>query len=106
VRRIRAPTGRERVNPLADATDGDNYVVFGSKAGAPTHPDWFHNLVANPDVTIEVGTETVPRRARVAGGEEHERLGSRQKQAMGGFADYEAGTTRRIPVVVLQPAGA
>jgi deazaflavin-dependent oxidoreductase (nitroreductase family) len=101
-----ARSGRERVNPLVYATDGDNYVVFGSKAGAPTHPDWFHNLVANPDVTIEVGTETVPHRARVAEGEEHERLWSRQKQAMPGFADYEAGTTRRIPVVVLEPAGA
>jgi len=99
-----ARSGDERVNPLVYQADGDNLVVFGSKAGAPTHPAWFHNLVANPEVTVEVGADTVPMRARVAEGDEHERIWTRQKQIMPGFADYEANTTRVIPVVVLEPA--
>ncbi len=101
-----ARSGQERVNPLVYARDSDNYLVFGSKAGAPTHPDWFHNVVANPEVTAEVGTGTLAFRARVAEGDEHDRLWSRQKEAMPGFADYESKTTRRIPVVVLEPASA
>jgi deazaflavin-dependent oxidoreductase (nitroreductase family) len=99
-----AKTGQERVNPLVYQAVGDDLVVFASKAGAPTNPDWFHNLVAHPDVTVEVGTDTVARRARVAEGDEHERIWSRQKELMPGFADYEAATSRRIPVVVLEPA--
>ena len=97
-----AKTGKERVNPLVYATDGDNLVVFASKAGAPTHPDWYHNLVANPDVTAEVGTDTVAMRARVAEGDERERVWSRQIQVMPGFAEYQANTSRTIPVVVLE----
>jgi deazaflavin-dependent oxidoreductase (nitroreductase family) len=97
-----AKTGKERVNPLVYATDGDNLVVFASKAGAPTHPDWYHNLVANPDVTAEVATDTVPLRARVAEGDERERIWSRQVQVMPGFAEYQANTSRTIPVVVLE----
>lgn len=97
-----ARSGQERVNPLVYQADGDRLVVFGSKGGAPTHPDWFHNLLANPDVTVEVGTETQARRARVAEGDEHERLWSNQKRLMPGFADYEANTTRQIPVVILE----
>ena len=101
-----ARSGQERVNPLVYARDGDNYLVFASKAGAPTNPDWFHNVVANPDVTAEVGTETLAFRARVAEDDERDRLWARQKELMPGFADYEARTTRRIPVVVLEPAAA
>ena len=97
-----AKTGKERVNPLVYATDGDNLVVFASKAGAPTHPDWYHNLVANPDVTAEVATDTVLMRARVAEGDERERIWSRQVQVMPGFAEYQANTSRTIPVVVLE----
>jgi deazaflavin-dependent oxidoreductase (nitroreductase family) len=97
-----ARTGQERVTPLVYQADGDRVVIFASKAGAPDNPDWYHNLVANPDVTIEVGTETRALRARVAEGDERERLWSRQKQLVPGFADYEANTTRQIPVVVLE----
>lgn len=98
-----AKTGADRVHPLMYQAQGDDdLVVFGSYAGAPSHPAWFHNLVANPEVTVEVGTETVPMRARVAEGEEHERLWNRQKELVPGFADYERKTTRRIPVVVLE----
>ncbi|HEX6419354.1 MAG TPA: nitroreductase family deazaflavin-dependent oxidoreductase [Acidimicrobiales bacterium] len=100
-----ARTGRERVNPLVYQPDGDRIVVFASKGGAPSSPDWYHNLVANPEATVEVAADTVPVRARVAEGEERERLWSRQKELMPGFADYEARTTRQIPVVVLERTG-
>jgi deazaflavin-dependent oxidoreductase (nitroreductase family) len=98
-----ARSGVERVNPLVYQPDGDDLVIFASKAGAPTNPDWFHNVVAHPDTTVEVGEGTRAVRARVAEGDERERLWSRQKELMPGFADYERSTDRRIPVVVLEP---
>src|SRR3954451_8685388 len=98
-----AKSGQERVNPMVYRKEGDAYVVFASKAGADTNPDWYHNLVAHPDVEAEIGAERVPLRARVAEGDERERLWSAQKQVMPGFADYEGKTTRQIPVVVLEP---
>jgi deazaflavin-dependent oxidoreductase (nitroreductase family) len=99
-----AKTGTERVTPLVYLPDGGDYVVFGSKAGAPTHPHWYLNLVANPETEVEVGTETVPVTARVAEGEERERLWTRQKELMPGFAEYEVSAgDRQIPVVVLTP---
>jgi deazaflavin-dependent oxidoreductase (nitroreductase family) len=101
-----AKTGTVRVNPLAYRRDGAHYVVFGSKGGAPTHPDWFHNLLAHPEVSVEVGTESVPVVARVAAGEERERLWSLQKQERPGFAEYEQRTSREIPVIVLEPRAA
>jgi deazaflavin-dependent oxidoreductase (nitroreductase family) len=101
-----AKSGVERVNPLVyKALDGGRQVIFASKGGAPTHPDWYRNLVANPDVSIEVGTETIARRARVATGEERERIWSEQKTEMPGFAEYEkTAGDREIPVVVLEDA--
>ena len=99
-----AKSGLERVNPLVYQAAGDNHVIFASKAGAPTNPDWYHNLVANAAASIEVGDRTVSVTARIAEGAERDRLWSRQKQLMPGFADYEASTTRQIPVVVLEPA--
>ena len=77
--------------------------MFASKAGLPTNPDWYHNLVAHPDVTAEVGTDTHRFRARVAEGDERERIWSAQKADYPGFADYETKTTRQIPVVILEP---
>ncbi len=99
-----ARTGAERVNPLAYRADGDNFVVFASKAGAPTNPDWYHNLRANPKVTAEIGTEKRDLVARVADGDERHRLWEAQKQDSPGFAEYEAKTDRQIPVVILEPA--
>lgn len=99
-----AKSGVERVNPMMYQADGQNYAVFASKAGAPTNPDWFHNLVANPSASIEVGDRTVAVVARMTEGDERERLWSRQKELYPGFADYEAQTTRQIPVVLLEPA--
>ena len=98
-----AKSGRERVNPVAyRPLEGDAMAIFASKGGAPTNPDWFHNLVANPDATVEVGTDTYAVRARVAQGEERDRLWNKQKADAPGFADYEGKTTRQIPVVILE----
>ena len=98
-----AKTGQARINPVMYQADGDNYVVFASKAGAPTNPDWYHNLVANPRASIEVGDKTLNVVARVVDGETRERLWSTQKERYPGFAEYEAKTNRQIPVVVLEP---
>jgi deazaflavin-dependent oxidoreductase (nitroreductase family) len=99
-----AKSGIERVNPLAYQKLDNGYAVFGSRGGAPTNPDWYHNLVANPDAVVEVGTETIPVRARVAQGEERKRIWDEQKRFNPGFADYEKRTQREIPVIVLEPA--
>jgi deazaflavin-dependent oxidoreductase (nitroreductase family) len=100
---IGAKTGQARVNPTMYQADGDNYVVFASKAGAPTNPDWYHNRVANPRASIEVGEKTLDVVAHVAEDETRERLWSTQKERYPGFAEYEAKTDRQIPVVVLEP---
>ena len=101
-----AKTGTERVNPLAYQDLGDGSVaVFGSKGGAPTNPDWYYNLKANPEASVEVGTERFDVKARVAEGEERERIWEKQKRDMPGFADYERNTPREIPVVVLERVG-
>ena len=97
-----AKTGTERVNPLAYQPVDDDFAVFGSKGGAPANPDWYHNVQAHPDVTVEVGTETIPVHARVAEGEERDRIWTRQKELAPGFAEYEARTSRQIPVIVLE----
>lgn len=81
---------------------GDHYAVFASKAGAPTHPDWYHNVVAHPDVVVEVGTETFDATARVAEGEERERIWSTQVERYPTFGEYQRNTDRQIPVVVLE----
>jgi len=100
-----ARSGTEHVNPLAYQDLGDGAVaVFGSKGGADSNPDWYHNLIANPQARIEIGTETRDVVARVAEGEERDRIWTRQKQLMPGFADYERRTRRQIPVIVLERA--
>ena len=98
-----AKTGIERVNPLAYQRLGDDAVaVFASKGGAPTNPDWYHNLVANPSASIEIGTERHDVTARVAASDERRRIWEAQKEAYPNFAEYEATTGgREIPVVVL-----
>jgi deazaflavin-dependent oxidoreductase (nitroreductase family) len=96
-----AKTGAERINPVVYLAEGDRLYVFASKAGAPTNPDWFHNLVADPNITVEVGGETVDVVATVVEGAERDRLYHEQASRMPGFADYEAATDRAIPVVAL-----
>ncbi len=99
-----AKSGQPRTNPLVYLADGDRLVIFASKAGAPTNPDWFHNLVAHPRVSVEVGGESFEADATVAEGEERDRLYANQVAVMPGFADYQAQTDRVIPVVVLTRA--
>ena len=97
-----AKSGQERLSPLAYQAVGDSWAIFASKAGAPTNPDWYHNVVANPDASIEVGTETVAVRARVAEGDERTRIFETQKANVPQFAEYEKSAgDREIPVVVL-----
>jgi deazaflavin-dependent oxidoreductase (nitroreductase family) len=101
-----ARSGEERVIPLVYQPVNGSIAIFGSKAGAPKHPAWYLNLVANPSATVEVGTETYPVTARIAEGQEREDIWTRQKQLMPGFADYEAKTGgRQIPVVILERKG-
>lgn len=100
-----ARSGAERVNPMMYQDLGDGQVaVFASMAGAPTNPAWFHNLVATPAVTAEIGADTRSFVARVTEGDERSVIWEAQKAAYLGFADYEAKTDREIPVVVLDPA--
>ena len=102
-----AKTGRRLTSPLVYARDGDRLLVFASNAGAPTNPAWYHNLVANPTATVEVGTEMFEARATVVTGAERDRLYAEQASRMPGFATYQQNTTRVIPVVALerQPRG-
>ena len=99
-----AKTGQDRVHPMMYRKVDGGYAVFATKAGAPTNPDWYHNLVANPRVRAEIGTQTLDLTARVADDAEREPIWSAQKQEYAGFGEYEAMTTRHIPVVILEPA--
>ncbi len=101
-----ARTGASRINPLVYMLDGGRYVIFASKAGAPTNPDWYHNLKADPNVTIELGSDMIEVVAREASGEERERLFRTQAEQAPQFAEYAARTSRPIPVIVLEPARA
>jgi deazaflavin-dependent oxidoreductase (nitroreductase family) len=99
-----ARSGLKRVSPLAFQWVGDSYAVFASKAGAPQNPAWLHNLLAFPETTVEVGTRTVPVRARLAQPAERDVIYSRQRQRNPAFAQYEVkAAPRRIPVIVLDP---
>ncbi len=98
-----AKSGKSRINPLGYLSDQGRYVVFASKAGAPTNPDWYHNLKAHPDVTIEVGSDTIEAVASEATGDERDRLYHTQAERVPQFAEYEKQTDRVIPVIVLTP---
>jgi deazaflavin-dependent oxidoreductase (nitroreductase family) len=97
-----ARTGTERTNPLAYFPDGDRYVVAASKGGAPTNPDWYYNLKAHPDVSVEMGTETFPATATEASPDERPRLWELVTTSNPAFAEYETKTDRTIPVFVLE----
>jgi len=102
---VGARTGQPRVNPMMYRPVPGGYAVFASKGGAPTNPDWYHNLQAHPDVEAEIGTETVKLRARVARGAERDQIWEAHKAANPGFGDYERKTARQIPVILLEPVG-
>ena len=98
-----AKSGTERVNPVAYLDDGGRYVIFASKAGAPSNPDWYHNLKAHPDTKIEVGDDTIEVTVSEAQGEERDRLFATQAEQSPQFGDYQDKTDRLIPVLVLTP---
>ena len=94
-------SGTSRVNPMMYLKDGDRYIVFASKAGADTHPDWFHNLKANPDVKVEIGDEKLDMHAEEITGRERDAIYERQSKLYPQFAAYKQKTKRIIPVVAL-----
>ena len=96
-----AKSGQERTNPLVHTVDGDRVVIIASFGGAPKHPAWFLNIQANPEVTIELPGETFTSNAIISEGEERKRIYDQHAAQMPRFADYQAMTTREIPVVVI-----
>jgi deazaflavin-dependent oxidoreductase (nitroreductase family) len=98
---IGAKSGQARINPVAFVTEGDRLVIIASKGGAPTNPDWFYNVLANPLVTVETGNEQFKARATVAAEPERTRLYDQMVAMMPGFAEYQRKTTRTIPVIIL-----
>ena len=99
---VGARSGRQYVNPAAYVRDGDDFVIVASKGGAPTNPGWFYNLLAQPHVTVEVGTEQFPVVASVASEPERTRLYDKMVDMMPAFADYRLRTDRVIPVIILR----
>ena len=101
-----AKSGQPRTAPVAYSTDGDRLVIIASKGGAPTNPDWYHNLVAHPHVTVELGTEKFQARAStIVDEQEYERLYTQHATLMPGFAEYRRKTTRKLPVIILERVG-
>lgn len=104
LRTVGRKTGEPRTSALLYLPDGDDRIVIASKGGAPNHPGWYHNLVAQPDVEIQVGRERIPVRARTAEGDERTRLWAKVDELnKGQYAAYQSRTERTIPVVVLSP---
>jgi deazaflavin-dependent nitroreductase family protein len=99
-----AKTGKQRTNPLAYFRDGDRFVIVASKGGAPTNPDWYYNLLANPRATIEVGSEQLEVTVEPAGSAERERLWAMVIERNPAFQQYEKKTRRIIPLVILTPS--
>jgi deazaflavin-dependent oxidoreductase (nitroreductase family) len=97
-----AKSGRVYTTPLVYTKDKDRFVVIASKGGAPTNPDWYHNLVAHPTATIELGSERFPVKAVVTIGEERERLFKHQAEEMPNFAEYQKNTRPKIPMIALE----
>lgn len=100
---VGARSGQRRTTPLVYVDDGDDVVIVASKGGHPRHPAWFHNLRANPDTTVQIGSERRAVRARVATAAERERLWPMAVETYGGYAGYQRRTDREIPLVVLEP---
>jgi F420H(2)-dependent quinone reductase len=100
---VGARSGARRTSPLLYVADGQDVVIVASKGGFPKHPAWFHNLMANPDTIVQIGSERRAVHARLATPEERERLWAKAVQAYGGYEDYRARTDREIPLVILEP---
>jgi deazaflavin-dependent oxidoreductase (nitroreductase family) len=99
---VGAKSGTKRTSPLVYTQDGDDIVLVASKGGNPKNPAWYHNLKANPETTVQVGSEKRPVRARVATDEERERLWPKVVDTYSGYAGYQKRTQRKIPLVVLE----
>ena len=99
---IGAKSGEKRTTPLVYVRDGENLVLVASKGGNPKNPAWFHNLRANPETTVQVGSKKRSVRARVAEAAERERLWPKAVETYGGYADYQERTDREIPLVILE----
>jgi len=97
-----AKSGQRNTNPVMYLADGDRLLVFATKGGAPTNPDWYHNLIAHPEVTVEDGTETYEATTTVLTGEERDRLYAKQAGLYPQFGEYQEKTTREIPVIELE----
>lgn len=97
-----AKSGVRRTSPLLYVRDGDDLVIVASKGGYPRHPAWFHNLRANPDTTVQVGSERRSVHARIATAQERARLWPRIVEAYGTYEDYQRRTGREIPLVILE----
>jgi deazaflavin-dependent oxidoreductase (nitroreductase family) len=97
-----AKSSKSYTRPLAYTTDGDRLVVVASKGGAPTNPDWYHNLLAHPEVTVEVGDEKFTARAKKTAGKEREHLFNQHAKQYPVFQGYKAKTSRELPVFVLE----
>ena len=98
-----AKSQKERINPVAYVKDNGHMVVIASKGGSPMNPDWYYNVVANPQVTVEVGTEKFPARAKIAEEPERTQLYDKMVEVNPAFAEYRTKTSRKIPVIVLIP---
>ena len=95
-------SGQPRTTPLAYFADGERLIVIASNGGAPANPDWYHNLLANPIVTVELGSERFQARPIVADGQERERLYARYAELMPGIDEHQKKTSRTFPVVILE----
>ena len=96
-------SGKLRRTPLIYGRDGDNYVVVASYGGSPDHPDWYYNLLAEPEVTVQVGPDEMRATARTAEGDEREALWAKMASVWPDYTQYQAKTRRQIPVVVVEP---
>lgn len=94
-------SGKTRINPMMYLKDGDRYLVFASKGGADTSPDWYHNLKAHPDIQAEIGDESIAVRAEELHGAERDKFYAEQSRRFPSFAGYQTKTKRRIPVIAL-----
>ncbi|GAC1454463.1 MAG: nitroreductase family deazaflavin-dependent oxidoreductase [Ktedonobacteraceae bacterium] len=97
-----AKSNQPRINPLVYFKDGDKYVIIASKGGAPTNPDWYHNILAHPDVTLEVGTEQFRAHAKVPERQERDRIFADVAKQAPGFGEYQKNSPRVIPVILLE----
>jgi deazaflavin-dependent oxidoreductase (nitroreductase family) len=100
---VGAKSGAHRTSPLVYGVDGNDWILVASKGGYPKNPAWFHNLLAHPDTTVQVGSRRQPVRARMANAEERKRLWPLMLKVYGGYADYQRRTEREIPLVILTP---